>query len=283
MTHVDLFSGIGGFALAAQWAGFTTAQFVEIDPYCQKVLTKNFPGVPIHDDVTTFSGLAYRGCTLVTFGFPCQDISTAGKGAGLDGARSGLYFEALRIVQEAEPLFVLAENVPALRTRGIDRVLESLEETGYTAEAFVVGAGNAGAPHIRKRVLVVGWHANRRQQSSQRRNASEVRGISEAQRQPKHGPALLHGTAHEGDLVADPDGLRELQPERGEPNERGWVDDRFAPFMPWRDCEPPVLGVVDGLSRGLDSNRAERIKGLGNCVVPAQVYPILKSIARLAA
>ena len=157
--HLDLFSGIGGFALAARRTGFETIQFCEIDGFCQAVLQKNFPGVLIHDDITTFDARPFDGTVdLITGGFPCQDISAAGKGAGLiEGKRSSLWFELLRVIVEVRPAVCLIENVPALRTRGADRVLQDLAEAGYTAEAFVVGADDVGASHRRKRVWIVAY------------------------------------------------------------------------------------------------------------------------------
>lgn len=158
MKHLDLFSGIGGFALAARWAGCETIAFCEIEPFAQAVLRKNFPGVPIHDDVTKFDGRPFRGrVDILTGGFPCQDISVAGKGAGIEGERSGLWREMLRIITECRPAIVVAENVPALRNRGADQVLSDLEAAGYTGGAFVVGADDIGATHRRKRVWIVAF------------------------------------------------------------------------------------------------------------------------------
>ena len=165
-TAIDLFSGIGGFSLAARWAGLETIQFCEIDPFCKKVISKNFPGVPIHGDITTFDGKPFRGRVGWLFGgYPCQDLSVAGKGRGFyneDGSptRSGLWFECLRVIRECRPARIVIENVPALRTRGIDTVLEGLEEAGYTCWPLVVGADDVGAPHRRKRVWVVGFMDN---------------------------------------------------------------------------------------------------------------------------
>lgn len=156
MTHLDCFSGIGGFSIAAEWAGFKTVGFCEIDPFCRRVLAKNFPGVPIHDDITTFPASEYGGVTLVSGGFPCQDVSSANvEGLGLDGSRSGLWCQLLRVVRIARPAWIVAENVYNLIHRGIDRVISDLEAIGYTVWTFVLGAGNTGAPHIRKRVFVV--------------------------------------------------------------------------------------------------------------------------------
>ena len=155
--HLDLFSGIGGFALAARWAGFETIGFCEIDKYCRKVLKKNFPGVPIYEDVTKLNGSQFKDIFLITGGFPCQDISIAGKGAGIDGERSGLWSELFRIIGEVRPKYALIENVPALTFRGGTRVIGDLTEIGYDCEWQIVGADDVGAPHRRKRIWIVAY------------------------------------------------------------------------------------------------------------------------------
>jgi DNA (cytosine-5)-methyltransferase 1 len=160
---LSLFSGIGMFDLAARWAGFETEAFCEIDPFCRAVLAKNFPGKVIHDDIRELDASIYRGrISLLVGGFPCQQLSVAGKQEGLGTAaspteRSGLWFDMLRVIREVQPLFCVVENVPNLRTRGADTVLKGLEEAGYAAECFVVGADDVGAPHRRKRVWIVAY------------------------------------------------------------------------------------------------------------------------------
>lgn len=160
LSVLSLFTGIGLHDLGLERAGFRIAAQVEIDPYCRAVLANHWPEVTRFDDVRTVSADALRlagvgRIDLVTGGFPCQDISVAGKGAGLDGKRSGLWHEMRRIVSDVRPDWVLAENVPALRTRGSDRVLTDLAALGYTCWPLVVGALHAGAPHRRLRVWIV--------------------------------------------------------------------------------------------------------------------------------
>ena len=157
---LDLFSGIGGFSLGLAAAGCRTAAFCETDPSCRAVLARHWPGVPCYGDIRTLSAVRLRGDgvpdpELVCGGFPCQDISPAGRGGGLDGARSGLWREMERLVAECRPRWVVAENVPALRVRGADRVLGGLEALGYACWPLVVGAAHAGAAHRRGRVFVV--------------------------------------------------------------------------------------------------------------------------------
>ncbi len=160
MRLLSLFSGIGGLELGLERSGgFTVAGQCEIEPFARAVLAERWPGVWRHDDVRTLTPeLVAANCgriDAICGGFPCQDISTAGKGVGLDGERSGLWREYFRVVDALRPLWVIAENVPALRTRGADRVLGDLEGIGYSAQAVVVGADDIGAPHRRKRVFIL--------------------------------------------------------------------------------------------------------------------------------
>ena len=161
MIVLDLFSGIGGFSLGLHWAGFRTAAFCESDPFCRAVLARHWPGVPCYDDVRGLSAARLRADglpmpALLCGGFPCQDISAAGPGGGLDGPRSGLWREMVRLVDECRPAWVVVENVLALRVRGADRVLGGLEALGYACWPLVVGAAHAGAPHRRARLRALG-------------------------------------------------------------------------------------------------------------------------------
>ena len=159
MNVLDLFSGIGGFSLGLERAGFKTVAFCEIDPYCRRVLAKHWPEVPIYDDVRTVSADRLRAdgiaVDVICGGFPCQDISVAGNGAGLAGERSGLWREYARIVGELRPRFVIVENVAALLSRGLDDVLGDLAALGYDTEWHCIPASAVGAPHRRDRVWIV--------------------------------------------------------------------------------------------------------------------------------
>lgn len=159
---LDLFSGIGTFALGLERAGMQTAAFCEIDPYCRKVLKKHWPHVPCYDDVKTLTvgRLAADGITdidVICGGFPCQDVSRAGTGAGLDGERSGLWYEFARLIGEIRPRFAIVENVAALLDDGMGRVLGSLASLRYDAEWSTVSACALGAPHMRRRVFIVAY------------------------------------------------------------------------------------------------------------------------------
>ena len=155
---LDLFSGIGGFPLAAKWVwgnDLEIVSFCEVDKYCQKVLRKNFPGVQIHNDRQKLDGNLFKNIDLITGGFPCQDISISGKGKGLEGEKSGLWSEMYRIIGEVRPRYALIENVPMLTVRGGTRVVSDLTKLGYDSEWQVISARYVGAPHLRYRFWLV--------------------------------------------------------------------------------------------------------------------------------
>lgn len=157
---LDLFSGIGGFHLGAQWAGlhFDGYYYSEVDPYAIKVYAKRFPDAVWLGDITKIDGHDLpQGEWIIAGGFPCQDISVAGKGAGLEGERSGLWYEYARIIGELRPRFAIMENVGALAFRGLDSVLGSLAAIGYDAEWQDIRASDVGAPHRRERIWIVAY------------------------------------------------------------------------------------------------------------------------------
>jgi DNA (cytosine-5)-methyltransferase 1 len=153
----SLFAGVGGFDLGLERAGMRSVWQCEIDPYCQRVLEKHWPDVLRVRDVRDIGAGSVPGVDVLCGGFPCQDISLAGKGAGLDGARSGLWFEYARIIRELRPRYVIVENVPALRSRGLDRVLGDLAACGFDAEWDCIPASAVGAPHQRDRIWLVAY------------------------------------------------------------------------------------------------------------------------------
>jgi DNA (cytosine-5)-methyltransferase 1 len=161
MTFGSLFSGIGGMDLGLERAGMECRWQVEIDPYCSRVLEKHWPYVKRYGDIRTVTAL--ERVDLVAGGFPCQDVSWAGRRAGIDGARSGLWGEFQRLVSEIRPPLVLVENVPGLLHRGIGRVLGSLAEIGYDAEWDCIPACAFGAPHTRERLFILAYPAGQRQ------------------------------------------------------------------------------------------------------------------------
>ena len=167
MNVGSLFSGIGGFDLGFERAGMHVSWQVELDPYCRAVLARHFPDAARYGDVREVGAQNLDPVDLLCGGFPCQDLSSAGRGAGIDGARSGLWSEFARIVRELRPRYVVVENVPALLTgkgkrwdRGpIGRVLGDLAEARYDAEWACLSAREFGAPHLRKRVWIVAYPA----------------------------------------------------------------------------------------------------------------------------
>ena len=166
-TVLTLFSGAcGGWDLGMERAGYRVVAACEADPWRRAVLQRNFPNTKVYDDVRGLTAarlVADLGALpdVIVGSPPCQDASLANtKGRGVDGARTGLFFEFIRIVAECRPLWCCAENVPGLRTRGVDRVLSELEALDYACWPLVVGAGNAGAPHQRRRVFIMAADAN---------------------------------------------------------------------------------------------------------------------------
>lgn len=161
---LDLFSGIGGFSLGLErTGGFETVAFCEIEPFPRKVLAKHWPKVPCYEDVTKLTGqqLAADGIAVdvITGGFPCQDISLANSGSmsGLDGEKSGLWREFKRLIQENKPTFVIIENSPVLRSRGLGQILNKLCSLGYDAEWHCIPATAVDAPHTRDRVWIIAY------------------------------------------------------------------------------------------------------------------------------
>lgn len=150
------FAGIGGDALGLERVGFENRWFIEDDEYCQRVLKKHWPTVPCYGDIRAV-GDGLEWVDLIAGGFPCQDISVAGKGEGIYGDRSILWFEMLRVIRAVRPHYVLVENVPALLGRGLGRVLGDLAESGYDAEWDCLPAAAFGAPHRRNRLFIVAY------------------------------------------------------------------------------------------------------------------------------
>jgi len=163
MNELALFAGAGGGILGGHLLGWRTVCAVELEPYAASVLVARqndgiLPPFPIWDDVCTFDGRPWRGVVdVVSGGFPCQDISAAGKGAGIDGERSGLWVQMARIIGEVRPRYVFVENSPLLVRRGLARVLADLAGLGMYARWGILGADDVGAPHIRKRMWVVAY------------------------------------------------------------------------------------------------------------------------------
>jgi DNA (cytosine-5)-methyltransferase 1 len=247
MNVLDLFSGIGGFSLGLERAGMRTVAFCEIDPFCQRVLAKHWPGVPIFDDIRKLKGSHLIGrvngqlittVDVICGGFPCQDLSIAqgASRAGLDGQRSGLWKEYARLIGELRPRFIIVENVPGLLSLGLDRVLGDLAALRYSAEWDCVPAGAVGAPHIRDRFWLVGYPDDEGQ--------SAFAVDDEASRLPR--------------VVTDADRSRLEVVLDGQ----AWQCAPAVGAHVW-SSEPDVDRVAYGVP-----NRVDRIRALGNTVVP---------------
>lgn len=311
MNELHLFAGAGGGILAGQLRNNRCVCAVEFDPYAQAVLVARqndgtFPPFPIWDDVRTFDGRPWRGIVdIVAGGFPCQDVSAAGTGDGLDGERSGLWTEMARIIREVRPLGVEVENSPMLTSRGLGRVLGDLASMGFDAEWGVLSAADTDAPHLRERIWIRGYladayraresqHAGRvgefRMGSVERREAlahtdgQPCRQGRPDQQEPESGSC---GTSNAGDDGAKgnvADAVREREREQrivsggAEAQElEGSFERSDRPrgygFGRW-PAEPGMGRVVDGMA-----HRAHRIKALGNGQVPrvaATAFTLLK-------
>ena len=274
MRMLDLFSGIGGFSLAAEWVWGDELEivgFCEIEKYCQKVLQKNFTGVPIHEDITELDGNDFKDIDLITGGFPCQDISIAGKGEGITGKRSGLWFEMHRIIREVRPRYALIENVPMLTIRGGTRVIADLAEIGYDAEWTIIGADDVGAWHRRKRIWIVAYPECLGQ--SER---SDIKRI-DIERKTSNKSIKCYKTQPIAKNVPDTDSKRSQGLVKRSQESRGYEQPiRFrsrARQRSWWNAEPDVGRVANGIS-----NRVDRLKGLGNAIVPQVAYEIMKRI-----
>ena len=256
---LDTFAGIGGFSYAAHElvGGFETTQFVEIDPFCQKVLKKHFPKVPCHDDIKTFT--AYPGqYDVITGGFPCQDISVAGRREGItDQSRSGLFYELIRVIRLVRPKFVVMENVAAILNNGLDIVLGELSEAGYDAEWSIISASSLGAAHRRSRWWCVAYQSFKDIADSDSNKCETGSEQLQQQGQTITGSSFVTNSNSKG-----------LQRKILSKMESGiWSAKHTRRLDPnWRSyVSKPILPRG---SYGL-SNRVDRTKALGNSIVPA--------------
>tara|TARA_Y100000296_G_scaffold63416_1_gene73837 strand:- start:330 stop:1295 length:966 start_codon:yes stop_codon:yes gene_type:complete len=299
---LDLFSGIGGFSIGLErTGGFETVAFCEIDPFCQRVLAKHWPGVPIFDDVRKLNGQVLADTTggathksqskqdgrpaakshsvgdgnsfnrstasanqsigpidVITGGYPCQPFSLAGKRRGAEDDRH-LWPEAYRLVASVRPRWVIAENVPGHINMGLDEVLSDLEGEGYTTGTLIIPACAVDAPHRRSRLWVIGKRsagdaANRNESGPQGRNSEKLRERTSER-------SVGAGSAS----VPDSD-ISRISPsgdDRGMGGQWESVEDSRDNDPCWWEPEPPVGRVAHGIPR-----RVDRLKGLGNAVVP---------------
>lgn len=288
LRHLDLFSGIGGFALAASWAGFSTVGFSEIDLFCSKVLRKHWPNIPNFGDVRSVPTMSQ--ITLITGGFPCQPFSTAGKRKGKDDERY-LWPDFLRIIRNIQPRWIVAENVTGIVNMELDQILDDLENENYNVESYIIPASAVGAPHRRERVWIVANALRER-----RNHGIDLGKARDLQiHWERDVTAMQTGWANvfpqswasfdfKEWLRPIADAYRVECDKRTENNEA--VTERlerteFAAKIitgvstPSRhENQPPIPRVDDGIPNIVDRNKA-----LGNAIVPQVIYPILRLIA----
>jgi DNA (cytosine-5)-methyltransferase 1 len=286
LNGLDLFSGIGGLSIAlSEWV--RPIAYCEIDPYCQGVLlTRQNRGdlmsAPIWDDVSTLEGSRFKHCTDIIYGgFPCQDISVAGRGKGLEGKRSGLYWQIHRLVKEIHPKFVFLENVPGISIRGGIEVVNSLAEMGYDCRWCNISAASIGAPHKRERWFLLAYAKYPGRNGVEEQRSSDPAIYDGAERadspqQPKRSDTsrmlASKSTAH----TVRPGGQQIFRGAHGHENQNGTKNmhefkrsSEMGNF--WTETESPLCGVADGIPQ-----RVDRLRALGNAVVPRQAKEAFK-------
>lgn len=272
MRVLDLFSGIGGFSLGLGHAGMETIAFCEIDPFCRKVLAKHWPDIPIHEDVRELDGREYSA-DVICGGYPCQGESLAGERRGADDDR-WLWPEMFRLVKTIRPAWVIGENVIGHVTMGLDGVLSDLESLGYAAQTFIIPACAVDAPHRRYRVwIIANCDSNRfKKQNALRRGRSGATRVCEAlpntgSQQHKSGRDAFERPAGEKLSVADADS--DKRHRRRRTVQMGWGG---LACKTENDCnaarnEWPSESGIRRMAYGIP-NRVDRLRGLGNAVVP---------------
>lgn len=242
MTLGSLFDGISGFPLAASWAGIETKWISEIDPYCLKASKKNFPNAIQYGDIKEIRNPAY--VDIISGGFPCQDLSIAGKGKGITGEKSGLWFENYRIINEVRPRYVVIENSPELLKKGFEKVLYPLSEIGYNVEWDCFYAWEFGMPHNRERLYAVAY-------------SNEL------------GLQILQSVR------------REINTKEKSSNKKNNTLDTCSEYFLQFEreyCEPVLFGMDDGVSEKLVK---DQLAGFGNSVVPQIPFEIFKVIQEI--
>ena len=295
MDAISLFSGIGGDTLAAQWAGFNTIQFVERDKFCQEILKKHWPEVPIWSDIDGFKAERYRGSiTLVYGGDPCQPSSLAGQRKGTADDRYK-WPQMLRIIHECKPTWVVSENPLGRLTMDFYEVLADLAGEGYETGTFVIPACAVNAPHRRERVYIVAYSklpstARQRRDSRSILPKSESEGpnmatsaiadaISSGLEEREEQECLEQcSTAKRNNKSTADSYSRGQQQSQGNIKESGGWDSYEGWNENWIEVATALCGVDDGLP-----DRVARLRALGNAQVPQQIYPIFKGIAEIEA
>lgn len=296
MKHLDLFAGVGGFSLAASrvWPDHEIVGFCEIDPFCQKVLKKHWPGVPIYDDIKKLKGSDFGTVDLISGGFPCQGFSVAGKQRGKEDDRY-LWPEMCRVIEEAKPRWVLGENVPGIINMALDDVLSDLGSLGYETTAFIIPACAVNAPHRRDRVWIIANRTNPRVEGLRRKWENTIFQISDAPdtgllRPPKYEKQTA-GIKQCGEDATDTSNQRlqgsEWQGsyEKKQAAYGSVAKCRDAWNEPWIEVASRLCVLDARLPTGLAGRRvirnkyqSQKLKALGNAVVVPLVEQIFKAI-----
>ena len=280
MNVLDLFSGIGGFSLGLESTGFfKTIAFVEKDKFCQKVLQKNFPNIPIEDEVRNVKGEKYRA-DVITGGFPCQPFSVAGKRRGTDDDRF-LWDETIRIVSEQKPKWFIGENVEGIINiqdgMVFRQIHDDLESEGFEVQSLVIPASGVGAWHQRKRVWIVAHSNSNRDRNEITGSNGEEKEIQKEHRKIDSSSwKFIRATTNVGnsDLSSIKSStLRQREREFGRTN-----TSTLQCKKTWWQTQSSLCGVPNGVSYELDKDRANRIKSLGNSIVPQIAREIGKAI-----
>ena len=289
-THLDLFSGIGGFALAARWNGYRTVGFCDNEPYAQAVLKKHWPDVPCHKDIREVRGELYAGVTLLTGGFPCQPFSVAGKQGGKDDDRY-LWPEMLRVIREARPTWIIGENVAGIVNMELDKVHTDLEAEGYEVESIIIPACGVDAQHRRNRVWIIGRNKNNNVANSEGLRLGGWReqgnqyggGVVQAESKGRKVGSQIEGCCSFcGEVMANAE----------QSGRQGWVqggaNEERKDFQGHARCcctargesgeaVWPIEPRVGRLAHGV-SDRVAKLKGLGNAIVPQVASEIIRCI-----
>lgn len=272
MNHASLFSGIGGFDLAAEAAGMQNVFSVENDAHCDKVLRKRFPNVRRFHDITEFDGREYAGAIdVLSGGFPCQPFSVAGNRKGKEDDRA-LWPEMLRVIREIRPTWVLGENVPGIINMELDSVLSDLEGESYEIQAFIIPALSQDAKHRRDRVWIAAHSAG-----VERTAGAEEQGV--LQRMPADGKERSYtggsGEAQSETIIPNADGNR-LQGKWQKSNNarQAGLYNREAGRKAYQWPTEPCVGRV---AHGVP-NRVDRLKSLGNAIVPQIAFQLFRMI-----
>ena len=288
MKVLDLFSGIGGFSLGLEWAGMETIAFVEKEPYCQKILKQHWPDVPIYEDVYDRAIESIRGVDVITGGFPCQPFSVAGQQRGKEDDRY-LWPRMLEIIKAHRPTWVIGENVTGIIPLALDQVLSNLEEQAYTTQTFIIPACGVNALHRRDRVWILGYSEKFKwYDRADKESVGELQYKKQVRRSGSHDVPHpyskrletrfpLPDRKTEGRTIDRQDGVSVQGPSQcrmeGErPKQQATGINEPIGSDRW-STQPGICGISYGVP-----DRVDRIKALGNAVVPQVVEQIGRAI-----